>query len=491
MKFHYVPSFEKRPQADGLVIPCCMKEGGGFSVLHPLSEEILEHISFVDSLNDFSAKKGEILSLYHKEAYTSRLILVGLGEEKRIDGETIREVYAKLIDKSLSKKLHHLVVLLPGIMERKPLRVLQTLMEGMVYGGYRFSRYKNQEGILPEIFIPYHSLEEFFVLGQWIKSFQKALTAIRDVVNMNASEKTPDGFGRYFLNLAQGTGLQSWLYDEKWLEKEKMGLILAVGRGAEASPRLLVLSWQPTPSDPDHTLLVGKGITFDSGGLNLKPSGSIETMKCDMAGGAAVGGIMIALAELNIQKNVTAIIPLAENGIGSRAFKPGDVVYARSGHTIEITNTDAEGRLLLADAIDWAEETFRPARILDIATLTGACEVALGTDIFALFSNSDSLAFELEQAAKRSGESLWRMPLHEPYRDLLKSDIADCKNASSTRLGGAISGALFIERFVRNKPWVHLDIAGTAFSKDGKSYYGKGATGSPLRTLLEFFVPSV
>lgn len=491
MKFHYISSFEKRPQSDGLVVPCCAKDGGGFLALHPLPEEILEQLDFVGSLKDFSAKKGEMLSLYHKGSYASRLILVGLGEEKQVDGEVLRESYAKLMVKSIQKKLHRLVVLLPDIMDRKPSRVIQALMEGMVYGGYRFSRYKEQEGTLPEIFIPYHSLEEFLLLDQRIQSFQKALTAVRDVVNMNADEKNPEGFGRYFLNLLQGTGLQSCLYDEKWLEKEKMGLILAVGKGAESLPRMLVISWQPVPSDTDHTLLVGKGVTFDSGGLNLKPSGSIETMKCDMAGGAVAAGVMLALSELNVQKNVTAVIPLAENGIGSRAFKPGDVLHARSGQTVEITNTDAEGRLLLADAVAWAESELHPTRIFDIATLTGACEVALGTDIFALFSNSDALAFELEQAAKRAGESLWRMPLHVPYRDLLKSDIADCKNGPSTRLGGAISGALFIERFIHNTPWVHMDIAGTAFSKDGKSYYGKGATGSPLRTLLEFFMPSV
>jgi leucyl aminopeptidase len=490
MKFHYVTSLGKRPQSDGLLIPCCEEEEG-FSFLHSMPEDVIEATSLLKKLKDFSGEKGKSIIVYQEEVYSSRLILVGLGPRKSIDGEQIREAYAKAISELSSKKLLTLVALLPELEERKPSWVLQAVMEGLVYGSYQFSRYKKQEGTYPEIFIPFDSLEEFFILDQRMVALKKALIAARDIVNMNADEKNPERFGRYFLSLAEGTGLQCSLYDEKWIQEEKMGLLLAVGQGSSTPPRMLVISWTPNISDRDHTVLVGKGITFDTGGLNLKPTGSIETMKCDMAGAAAVASVMLALADLNVQKNVTAVIPLAENGIGSKAFKPGDVFCARSGKTVEITNTDAEGRLILADALDWAVSTLHPTRIIDVATLTGACEVALGGEIFAVFANSDSLALEVERAAKRAGEAHWRLPLFQGYLEQLKSDIADCKNAQANRLGGAIIASLFLEKFVQDTPWVHLDIAGTAYFKDAKKYYCKGATGSPIRTLLEYLVPSV
>lgn len=490
MKFQYLSSLEKSSSCDGIVIPCCA-EKEGFSVLSPLSDEMKRCIQLVSDLKDFAARKGEVLILYNREVYASRIVLLGVGQKERVDAEILREAYSKVIATLAPKKLLRLLVLVPEIEDRKAYRVLQPLMEGLVYGSYRFTRYKKTEETDPDVYIHYSSLEEFLIIEQRIVAFRRALFAARDVVNMSTHERSPEGFGHYFLSLAQGTGLQCSLYNEKWLAKQKMGLLLAVGQGAEVPPRMLVLSWTPCPNDTDHTVLVGKGVIFDTGGLNLKPTGSIELMRDDMAGGAVAAGVMLALAALNVQKNVTAVIPLAENCIGSKAFKPGDVFTSRSGLTVEITNTDAEGRLLLADAIDWAIETLHPTRVIDVATLTGACEVALGTDIFAIFSNSDALAVDIEHSAKRAGEPAWRLPLYREYKELLKSDIADCKNSPSIRLGGAISGALFIEQFVRDFPWVHLDIAGVAFTKEGKKYYGKGATGVPLRTLLEYFLPSL
>lgn len=487
MKFHYIPS-EQRSKADALLLPC-FEEEGSFSYTHLVPEELLATISLLKKTGDFLAKKGDLCFLYTESKSFPRLLLLGLGPKSGVDGEVVRESYAALTTALAKKKLSSIVVLLPHIGERGASWTLQAAMEGMVYGSYQFCRYKKQETGYPELFFPYPSLDEFFVIHQRVVAFKKAMILTRDLVNMNANEKYPAGFCDSVLSQIEGSGIVCSVFDEKWIQQEKMGLLLAVGRGSATPPRMMVLSWKPCLSDPDHTVLVGKGITFDTGGLNVKPSGSIETMKDDMAGAAVVVGLLSALAEMNIQKNVTAVIPLAENSLGSRSYKPGDVFRARSGTTVEITNTDAEGRLILADALDWSKTELAPTRIIDVATLTGACEVALGDEIFGLFSNSDSLAFEFEKAATRAQEAVVRMPLYQGYNERLKSDIADCKNASS-RVGGAILAALFLERFVGKLPWIHLDIAGTAFYKDAKGYYGKGATASPLRTLLEFFVSS-
>lgn len=264
-----------------------------------------------------------------------------------------------------------------------------------------------------------------------------------------------------------------------------MGLLLAVGQGSRWEPRFLILRWHGAPEHSEKTVLIGKGVTFDTGGLNLKGTDFLKAMKGDMAGAAAVLGVMQAISDLNLAMNVEAVVPLCENSIGERSYKPEDVFRARSGISVEIANTDAEGRLILADAIDYAKEKLSPSRIIDVATLTGAADVALGHDISALFSNTDALALQLFEASIRAGEPLWRLPLHSVYLKLLESDIADCKNVGP-RSGGAITAAMFLQKFVGDLPWAHFDIAGTAFLKDPRRYYPKGASGVPVRTLVEY-----
>jgi len=264
-----------------------------------------------------------------------------------------------------------------------------------------------------------------------------------------------------------------------------MGLFMAVAQGARYEPRCVLLEWQGAPEGSDLTVLVGKGITFDSGGLDLKSDVHMQDMKADMAGAAAVLATMQAVRDLRLPLNVSAIIPLCENGIGPEAYKPGDVYKARSGKSVEILSTDAEGRLILADALHYATDVLKPSRIIDVATLTGSAEVALGSDVSAVLCNTDALYFLLERAAHHTGDPVWRLPLYAPYEKLLESDIADCKNVGS-RTGGAITAALFLSWFVNATPWAHFDIAGTAFLKDPTRYYRKGATGIPVRTLIEF-----
>jgi leucyl aminopeptidase len=329
-----------------------------------------------------------------------------------------------------------------------------------------------------------HSLQTFKEEEIEVKARMTSVALARNLVNKNADEITPEGFAQAASLLGKGD-LKVTVHGKEWIEQQKMGLLLAVSRGSRHAPRFVIMEWKGAPNSKDVTALVGKGITFDSGGLDLKSAENMQDQKSDMAGAAAVMATMKAVRDLNLPINVIALIPLCENIIGGNAYKPGDVYRARSGKMVEIGNTDAEGRLILADALSYAKDEIQPSRIIDVATLTGAAEVALGTDFSALFSNTDSLFFLLEKASIHAGEPLWRMPLHREYLKLLDSDIADCKSVASRR-GGAITAAVFLGQFVGDIPWAHFDIAGTGYLNDAHSYLGKGATGVPVRTLVEF-----
>ena len=242
-----------------------------------------------------------------------------------------------------------------------------------------------------------------------------------------------------------------------------MDLLLAVGNGSSCDPALIQLEYRGDPKSKDLTLIVGKGVTFDTGGLNLKPTGHIEDMRGDMGGAAAALGIVKAAAAIKLKKNFVVVIPSTENAIGSKAFKPGDTYRSYLGKTVEIGNTDAEGRLILADALAYGQKKFSPNRILDMATLTGAIVIALGTERSGLFCNNDKFAKLCEKAGEQSGEKVWRMPIDSDYKELFKSNIADIKNCGG-RAGGSITAALFLKEFIlKDTPWIHLDIAATAF----------------------------
>jgi leucyl aminopeptidase len=281
--------------------------------------------------------------------------------------------------------------------------------------------------------------------------------------------------------------VKTTILDKKRLEKEKMGLILAVGRAATREPALIILEYAGNPHSREKVAIIGKGITFDTGGLNIKVAGTgLETMKCDMAGAAVALGIIQAAADLKLKVNLISVLAVAENAIGPASYKPGDVYRSHSGKTVEISNTDAEGRLVLADAISYLQENYEPSQMIDFATLTGGIIIALGEEATGLFSNDDELAKQLEQAGERTHERLWRLPLYTEYKDYLKSSIADMKN-SGPRKASSGSGATFIQQFVKKTiPWAHLDIAGTAYLSELKPYHPTAATGVGIRLLVDF-----
>ena len=315
------------------------------------------------------------------------------------------------------------------------------------------------------------------------KAIGGAVAAVRNMVNRSAIEMTPQQMVREATALAETCDLEIEVLDTEGLARENMTAMLAVAQGSDLPPSLVRLAWRGNPDSSDEIGFVGKGVTFDSGGLSIKPSDSMIPMKSDMAGAATAMAAVSAAATLKLPVNVTAWLGLVENMISGRCYRPGDVVTARTGTTIEVQNTDAEGRLVLADVLSYAIDN-GATHVIDLATLTGACVVALGEEITGLFGGCDELSNRLQEAAKGTGEYVWPMPMHAHFDELLKSDVADCRNIGP-RWGGAVTAACFLRKFVGTTPWVHLDIAGPSWADSAVDWRDSGGTGAVVRTLVE------
>ncbi len=366
---------------------------------------------------------------------------------------------------------------------------LSAFVEGFVLAGYRFDRYLSERS-------GQRTVQSLVVLGETmprgaagrlIVAAVEAVTSevfrARDLINEPASVKTPRYIAEQVTQVARGVaGLEAEVWDPKRIAKESLTGILAVARGSREEPRFITLRWAP-PGARRRVALVGKGITFDSGGLSLKPAKSMEMMKYDMAGGAAVLGAVTAAARLRLPVEVTGYVPVTENLPGGRAQKPGDVIRYLNGKTVEVLNTDAEGRLILADALALASRA-KPEVIVDLATLTGAARVALGSLVGCVMGNDQALVDALVAAGLASGETLWQLPLVREYRDDLKSAVADLKNVGGE--AGSIIGGLFLQEFVDGVPWAHLDIAGPAFTEKDLPHAPRGGTGFGVRLLVRW-----
>jgi len=315
------------------------------------------------------------------------------------------------------------------------------------------------------------------------KAIGAAVAAVRNMVNRSAIEMTPQQMVREATALANTCDLEIEVLDTEGLAHENMTAMLAVAQGSDLPPSLVRLAWRGNPNSSDEIGFVGKGVTFDSGGLSIKPTDSMIPMKSDMAGAATAMAAVGAAATLKLPVNVTAWMGLVENMISGRCYRPGDVITARKGTTIEVQNTDAEGRLVLADVLSYAIDN-GATHVIDLATLTGACVVALGEEITGLFGGCDELSNRLQEAAKQTGEYVWPMPMHAHFDELLKSDVADCRNIGP-RWGGAVTAACFLRKFVGTTPWVHLDIAGPSWADSAVDWRDSGGTGAVVRTLVE------
>lgn len=435
---------------------------------------------------DFHGKMGDQLVLYGD----GRVLALGLGKKEAINAEVLRRAFSSAVRFAQSKKIKTLHLIFPERSKISREESLKAIAEGIFLTNYAFSRLKsdlkeNPVQLLEEIvFVGVEPRDEALLSKYFL--IATAVYSVRDEVNANSDDKTPKMLSDWALSLAhQTSGLKASVLDKKQIEKEKMGLLLAVSRGAAVDPCLITLSYQGNPKSSQHTVLVGKGVTYDTGGLALKSAENMLTMKTDMAGAATVLGVVQTAAALRLKVNVTAVVPATENAIDAKSYKNGDVYRSMSGKSVEITNTDAEGRLILADAITYAIERFHPTEIIDIASLTGGIIVALGEDISGLFVNDERLASDLKSASEATGELLWRMPLHADYKEMLKSEIADIANAAG-KTASSVSAALFIQEFTKSVPWAHIDFAGSCYLTKPKFFNPTKATGFGVRLLIDF-----
>ncbi|XXF80394.1 leucyl aminopeptidase [Myxococcaceae bacterium GXIMD 01537] len=424
-----------------------------------------------------------------------RVMLLGLGSRERYKPEVLRLAAGRAAKTAQKLKAPHLAFAAPGVEEQGP--SLRALVEGLALGAYRFDKYKSSGKeeknapklgsvriLLPSGLAKSKELERAVELGRRIA---EATNWARDLVNEPPNVVNPARLAQAAQEAAKEAGLKAEIGGRREIEKLRMGMFLGVAQGSANEPRLIHVSYTPKNSKDAKrppVALVGKAITFDSGGLSLKPADSMIDMKTDMAGSAAVLAAMKVIGWLKPPFPVHAFIGACENMPSGTAYRPGDILTSRLGKTVEITNTDAEGRLVLGDILTWACE-HKPAAVIDLATLTGACIVALGNYIVGAFGEDDAAVWAVMEAARESGEEFWRMPVSDLQKDSLRSDVADMKNAGE-RWGGAVNAALFLREFVGSTPWVHLDIAGPSVSPKERGYNGKGATGVGVRTLVEY-----
>lgn len=437
---------------------------------------------------DFKGKAGEVLLIYPNQG---RFLLLGLGKKETAGAETIRRSYSAAVRKAQAKKISEIHLLCPQVHSLDRNALLRAVADGVFLTNYAFTYLKgeslkdNPVVLLKKVVFVGCKENETELLKRF-STIASGVHLVRELVNGNADEVTPEMLAQTARSIEKRSrNLKLKVLEKMQIEKEKMGLLLAVNRGSDLEPRLIILSYRGNPKSDDHVVLVGKGITYDTGGLSLKPTDSMLTMKCDMAGAATVLGTVQTAAALELSVNVTAVVPATENSIGAKSYKVGDVYRAMNGKTVEVTNTDAEGRLVLADAMAYALRHLDPSVIIDIASLTGAIVIALGEDLSGLFCNSDSLASELMKSSDAVNEPLWRMPLVLDYKEMLKSEVADMIN-SAGRVGSSITAALFLQEFCGTVPWAHIDFAGSCFPTKPKYYNTTKGTGFALRLLIDF-----
>ncbi len=452
-------------------------------------------ISELIDRGDFEGKLYDSSVIYTRGLIPGKRILIaGLGKKGEFDLERLRGVFSKAAQKIRDLNITQVAASLDfGETEFAVGDVARAAAEGALLGLYRFIPYKTLEedkkGEINECIIVEDRpelLEDIEKGVQTAEIISRAVYCARDLVSTPSNDMTPSILADRAGAIATEAHLTFEALDEIAMGKLGMNALLGVARGSAEEARLIILEYNGGRKDDRPVLLVGKGITFDSGGISIKPSEKMDEMKSDMAGGAAVIATIKAAADLKLPLNVVAIVPATENLPGGKACKPGDVLKTMSGLTVEVKNTDAEGRLILADALTFAKK-YNPAAIIDIATLTGACVVALGDYLTGMMGTDEELKRRISSASDATGEMVWELPLWQEYDELIKSDVADIKNVG-TRAGGTITAALFLKRFVGKYPWVHLDIAGPALLSKDKPYIPKGASGIGVRLLAQFLM---
>ena len=466
-----------------------------------LDREIGGRIAAVIASGDFRGKSGQTTCLYPDAGIgVRRVLLVGLGDEAAASVEALRCLAGTAVGQAASRQAARVALLVPALRRLRPAAVARALAEGAVLGGYRFDTYRKNGKDAKNGDDPPGEVTSLVLLFERPGDLREARAAVRegailaesqnlarDLSNEPANALPPAELAHRAQGVAREVGLACRVLGVPEMRKLGMGAILAVGQGSTNPPRLVVLEHRPGGARKRASApvcVIGKGITFDSGGISIKPAQGMDEMKHDMSGAAAVIGALRACALLRLPMHVIGVIGAAENMPSGTAYRPGDIVTSMSGKTIEILNTDAEGRVVLADALHYARSNFEPRAMIDLATLTGACVVALGKWATGLFGNHEKLVELVRKAGDATGEKAWPMPLWEDHRKAVRSEVAQLKNTSG-RDAGSSTAAAFLAAFVEKTPWVHLDIAGTAWTAKAAGYQPRGATGVGVRLVVE------
>lgn len=475
----------QKKTSETIVIPCYEEKKTSAPIAKTGIATVDKYIAKLLAYKEFNGKTQEIFYSLVDGEQPRTIVLVGLGSKKSLSADHLREL-GGVIAKRLRQHKKNAVTIVNDLLDEEH---LVSLIEGVCLANYRIDHFKtskNRPPLLDEIAVITKStrlppsLKRITILAEHIHM-------VRDLVNLPADNIYPESLASHAKTVSKKYKLTYSVLNEKEIIKQKLNLLWAVGKGSVHKPRLIIVQYLGGKKNVKPVLLVGKGITFDSGGYNIKPTKYIEEMHMDMAGGATVLGTLTACSELQLPINVVGIIAAAENLVSSNAYKPSDIITSYSGKTVEITNTDAEGRLVLADALSYGVKRFQPQAVIDLATLTGACMVALGDRYSGVFSNDQKLLQAVKQASISTDELVWELPIHPDYEKRLKSEKADMVNCDvKTGLAGASTAAAFLKKFVGQTPWLHLDIAGTAFGNNPKAYDYSGGTGFGVRLLVEY-----
>jgi len=443
------------------------------------------------SLKDMQGKLGKlnIIPIPGKK-HAQRILLAGLGRKENLTKDTIRLVSGKIAQKARELKLEEFSIITPPSFVTDQISSVSQIVEGSKMALYKFDKFKAEKTD--------NSPDLTIIISKSNKISQAIKTAVivadgaiftKSIANLPPNECTPSTLANFARTISKKNKMKCSIISNPELKKKGFGGITAVGQGSKNEPKLIVLEHNRGSRNEKPILLVGKAVTFDTGGISLKPGDKMDEMKFDKCGGCTVLGIMKAVSELKLPINVVGIIPSVENMPSGESYRPGDIIKLYGGKTAEILNTDAEGRLILADALAYGEKHYSPKAIIDFATLTGACIVALGNNVAGIVSNNEKLTKKIIESSKKTMEEVWELPLNQDYMDMIKSEVADMKNIGIGRAAGTITAAAFLRNAIENTPWTHIDIAGVAWTQVAtkeKSYNPKGATGFGVRLILDY-----
>jgi len=443
------------------------------------------------SLKDMEGKLGNlsVIPMPGKKP-VQRILLAGIGKKENLTKDTIRFVSGKIAQKARELKLSEFSIISPPSFVTEPTSAVSQIVEGTKMALYKFEKFKTEKvETFPNLTIIVSKSNKISKAIKIAEIVADGTIFTKSIANLPPNECTPTTLANFAKIISKKNNMKCTVISKQELKKKGFGGITAVGQGSKNEPKLIILEHIGGPKNQKPIVLVGKAVTFDTGGISLKPGANMDEMKFDKCGGCTVLGIMKSISELKLPINVVGIVPSVENMPGGESYRPGDIIKLYGGKTAEILNTDAEGRLILADALSYGEKHYSPKTIIDFATLTGACIIALGTNVAAIVSNDEKLTKKINDSSKRTTEEVWELPLNQDYMDMIKSDVADMKNIGIGKAAGTITAAAFLKNAIEDTPWAHIDIAGVAWTQGAtkeKPYNTKGATGFGVRLILDY-----